>query len=74
MTQLDALKENMDSHIKELKRRISYLENLPTITKENADNIQYLYELIYKIKDEIEKLKHEINAVKLIQIISLKDK
>jgi len=29
--------------------------------------------LIYELKDEIEELKQEINALKLIQIISLKN-
>lgn len=74
MTQLEALKENIDSHIKEIKQRLSELELLPKIAKENKDNIHHNYELIYELKDEIEKLKHEINAIKLIQIISLKQK
>jgi hypothetical protein len=30
--------------------------------------------LIYELKDQIEELKQEINALKLIQIISLKQK
>lgn len=70
----ERLKENVDSHIKELKRRISNLEDLPSIADENADNIQYNYELIYEMKDKIEELTQEINALKLIQIISLKQK
>ena len=70
----EILKENVDSHIKELKRRISNLEDLPEIANENTDNIQHLYELIYEQKDEIEKLKMEINALKLIQSLSLKQK
>ncbi len=69
-----ALKENVDSHIKELKRRISNLEDLPTSVNENTDNIQHNYELIYEIKDKIEELNREINATKLIQIIALKQK
>lgn len=74
MTEIDALKENVDSHIKELKRKISELEDLPQIVNENVDKIQHNYELIYDLKDDIEKIKQEINALKLIQIISLKQK
>ena len=44
------------------------------MVSENTDNIQHNYELIYELKDEIEELKQEINALKLIQIISLKQK
>ena len=47
---------------------------MPEILNENTDNIQHNYELIYELKDEIEELKQEINALKLIQIISLKQK
>ena len=68
----ERLKENVDSHIKELKQRINNLEDLPSIANENADNIQHCYELIYEVKDKIEELKQEINALKLIQILTLK--
>ena len=74
MTEIDALKENVDSHIKELKRKISELEDLPQIVNEITDSTQHNYELIYDLKDDIEKIKQEINALKLIQIISLKQK
>lgn len=53
----EILKENVDSHIKELKRRISNLEDLPAIAGENADNIQHNYEMIYELKDDVEELK-----------------
>ena len=66
--------ESFDSWIKHIQSRISDLEEIPLIVNENADNIQHNYELIYELKDEIEELKQEINALKLIQIISLKQK
>lgn len=42
------------------------------IVSENIDNTQHNYELIYELKDQLEELKQEINALKLIQIVSLK--
>lgn len=48
--------------------------DIPAVVSENTDNIQHNYELIYDLKNEIENLKQEVNALRLIQIISLKKK
>lgn len=64
--------ENVDAWIKQIRREFSNFSDLPCIVNENTDNIQHNYELIYELKDQIEELKQEINALKLIQIISLK--
>ena len=64
----------MDSWIKQIRREFSDFSELPGVINENTDNIQHNYELIYELKDQIEELKQEINALKLIQIISLKQK
>ena len=72
--ELETFRDNVDSWIKQIRREFSDFSELPSIVNENADNIQHNYELIYELKDEIEELKQEINALKLIQIISLKQK
>lgn len=64
--------ENIDAWIKQIRREFSNFSDVPNIVSENTDNIQHNYELIYELKDQIEELKQEINALKLIQIISLK--
>lgn len=64
--------ENIDAWIKQIRREFSDFSDIPSVVSENTDNIQHNYELIYELKDEIEELKQEINALKLIQIISLK--
>jgi len=64
--------ENVDSWIKQIRREVSSFSDVPGLTTENTDNIQHNYELIYEIRDQVEELKQEINALKLIQIISLK--
>ena len=71
---LEVFKNNVDSWIKQIRREFAEFSDLPPLVSENADNIQHNYELIYELKDEIEELKQEINALKLIQIISLKQK
>ena len=72
--ELEIFRDNVDSWIKQIRREFSDFAELPGILNENTDNIQHNYELIYELKDQIEELKQEINALKLIQIISLKQK
>ena len=64
--------ENIDAWIKQIRREFADFSDIPSVVSENTDNIQHNYELIYELKDEIEELKQEINALKLIQIIGLK--
>ena len=68
------LRDSTDSWVKYINSDVSKLFDLPAIVNENTDNTQHNYELIYELKAEIEELKQEINALKLIQIISLKQK
>ena len=72
--ELEIFRDNVDSWIKQIRREFSEFSELPSLVDENADNVQHNYELIYELKDQIEELKQEINALKLIQIISLKQK
>ena len=64
--------DNVDSWIKQIRREFTDFSDLPNVVSESTDNIQHNYELIYELKDEMDELKQEINALKLIQIISLK--
>ena len=72
--ELETFRENVDSWIKQIRREFADFSDIPSVVNENTDNIQHNYELIYELKDEIKELKQEINALKLIQIISLKQK
>ena len=70
--ELKIFTDNVDAWIKQIQRQFNDFSDIPSILDENTDNIQHNYELIYEIKDQIEELKQEINALKLIQVISLK--
>ena len=72
--ELETFRDNVDSWIKQIRREFTEFSDLAGVVNENTDNIQHNYELVYELKDEIEELKQEINALKLIQIISLKQK
>ena len=70
--ELKTFTDNVDAWIKQIRKEFTKISDLPSVVTENIDNTQHNYELIYELKDEIEELKQEINALKLIQIISLK--
>ena len=70
--ELKVFTDNVDAWIKQIRREFANFSDIPGVVNENADNIQHNYELIYELKDEVEELKQEINALKLIQIVSLK--
>ena len=72
--EIEVFRENVDSWIKQIRREFSEFSELPNLVSQNVNNIQHNYELIYELKDEIDELKQEINALKLIQTISLKQK
>ena len=70
--ELKVFTDNVDAWIKQIRREFANFSDIPGVVNENTDNIQHNYELIYELKDEVEELKQEINALKLIQIVSLK--
>ena len=70
--ELKVFTDNVYAWIKQIRREFANFSDIPVVVSENTDNIQHNYELIYELKDEVEELKQEINALKLIQIVSLK--
>jgi len=69
-----AFKENMDGWVKQIRGEVSQVGSIGKIMEENTGNIQHNYELIHELRDEVERLKQEINALKLVQIITLRQK
>jgi len=70
--ELKVFTDNVDAWIKQIRKEFTDFSDVPNVVNENTDNIQHNYELIYELKDQVDELKQEINALKLIQIISLK--
>ena len=70
----EIFKDNVDAWIKQIRREVSELYELPSLVCEQTDNIQHNYELIYDLKDQIEDLKLDIQALKLALKIVLKQK
>ena len=65
-------KENVDAWVKQIRGEIKDVSDMSSIVEESIGNIQHNYELIHELRDEIERLKEEVNAIKIIEIINLK--
>lgn len=65
--------ENVDSWIKQIRSEFNQLTDVSAIVEENVNNVQHNYELIYELKEQIEELKAEIKALKLMQLLQLKE-
>ena len=65
--------DNVDSWIKQIRCEFSQITDVSSIVEENVTNVQHNYELIYELKDQIETLKEELKALKLMQLLQLKE-
>lgn len=65
-------KENVDAWVKEIRGELTRVQDVSYIIEENVNNTEHNYELISELRTDIEELKHEINALKIIQIATLK--
>ncbi len=66
--------ENVDSWIKQIRSEFGQITDVSNVVEENVDNIQHNYELIYELKDHIDRLQEEIKSLKLMQLLQIKDK
>lgn len=66
--------ENVDSWIKQIRSEFGQITDVSNVVEENVDNIQHNYELIYELKEQTDNLKEEIKALKLMQLLQIKDR
>lgn len=67
-------KANVDAWIKDINSQFSHFQHIPHKINEHQDNIQYNFELIKEMQDEIDELKQEVKALTLLHIAHLKNK
>jgi len=65
--------ENVDSWIKQIRSEFGQITDVSCIVEENVNNVQHNYELIYELREQIEDLKEEVKALKLMQLLQLKE-
>ncbi|MBI2140485.1 hypothetical protein HYU14_06175 [Candidatus Woesearchaeota archaeon] len=66
--------ENVDAWIKQIRSEVSQLTDVSSAVEENTNNIQHNYELIYELKDNVERLAEEVKALKMMQLVQIKDR
>jgi prefoldin subunit 5 len=66
--------ENVDAWIKQIRSEFGEITDVSQIVEENTDNIQHNYELLHELRDEIDSLKKELEALKLLQLLNIKEK
>jgi len=70
--EFEVFKGDMDSWVKTLTRQISSYNHVPIMLEEHAQNIDHNYEIIHELRAEMNKLKDEISALRIIQLLHLK--
>lgn len=65
---------NVDAWLKDVIQMIKEIKLSEAVIKETVDNTQHNYELIYELKEQIDSLREDIRAVKIIQLTMMKEK
>ncbi len=65
--------DNVDSWIKQIRAEFNQITDVSSIVEENVNNVQHNYELIYELKEQIDDLKADIKALKLMQLLQIKE-
>ena len=72
-TETKSFIDNVDSWIKQIRCEFSQITDVSGIVEENVNNIQHNYELVYELKETIDRLQDEVKALKLMQLLQLKE-
>ena len=70
--ELALFKADMDSWVKEIRRDLNNCTRVLPTVDEHSENIDYNYELLQEMRAEMNKLKEELTALRLVQLLHLK--
>lgn len=65
-------KENVDAWIKEFNHQMNDVAMMAEAVDENINNTNHNYEVLQKMKKDMEWLQQEVKTVKLMQLLVLK--
>ena len=72
--EFNIFKSDVDFWIKQIRNEHKGIMDYGKIVEENTNNIQHNYELILELKKQIDYSQEDINALKLMQLLQIKDK
>ena len=70
--QFQSFKGEMDGWVKSFNGQLTNLGNFNSIVTDNSENIDHNYELIQEMRSEMRRLKEEISALRMVQLLHLK--
>ncbi|HLC65480.1 MAG TPA: hypothetical protein VJI46_05160 [Candidatus Nanoarchaeia archaeon] len=65
-------KENVDAWIKQVRHEVTEVKSYSRAVEENSCNIQHNYELVHDLRRELQELRQEMNALKLLHVMSIR--
>jgi hypothetical protein len=65
-------KENVDSWIKEFNGKMQKVQTVTAAVEENIENTNHNYELVQKMRHQLDALENEVKTLKLMQLLALK--
>ncbi|MBR9700094.1 hypothetical protein GOV09_06560 [Candidatus Woesearchaeota archaeon] len=68
----ESFKADIDGWIKQFNGDLTQLRDVPHVVHEHTDNIDHNYELIQETRAEVKRLKEEISALRMVQLLQLK--
>jgi mevalonate kinase len=68
---LSTFKEGMDGWVKDMNNQMHMVGQVANIVQENTSDIQHNYELIKRLLQEMEALRHEMETMKMVQLVAL---
>ena len=71
--EFDQFKLNVDSWIKHFNSKLSDFTTLRKEFEENVDNTDHNYELIHELSHNLSQLRKELESVKIMQIVLLRN-
>ncbi len=72
MREFKTFKSEMDIWVKQFNSQMNGMKHMSRLTSENTENIDHNYELIQEMRAEMKRLKEEVQALRMVQLLHLK--
>jgi len=70
--EFQTFKTEIDGWVKDLSSQVTGLKPVANVVRDHTDNIDHNYEIIQELRIELTKLKEEVSALRMIQLLHLK--